>query len=194
MSSSNPMTSNKTTMSAHLTQSLIALSENYIIAHQEKTGALPLVEFDEDWHSPCEQERVDDNVRWKPVQIEGNKTLSFDNVEQALNIKLHDDIKTYFTTIYSESIDTVCEEGALSLLFAWNEDDFSRLQENLIGHVLMKQKLKQEITLFFAVTDEEDIIISVLNENGEVWVERVGCKPHKKIANSLSEFIETLHF
>lgn len=194
MSSSNPMTSNKTAMTAHLTENLIALSENYILAYQEKTGVLPLVEFDDDWRSPCEQERLDDNVYWKPVKIEGDQTLSFDNVEQALNINLHDDIKTYFTTIYSESIDAVCEEGALSLLFAWNEDDFSRLQENIIGHVLMKQKLKQEVTLFFAVTDEEDIIISVLNETGEVWVERVGCKPHKKIANSLNDFIESLHF
>ncbi len=50
--------------------------------------------------------------------------------------------------------------------------DFERLQQNLIGHILMKQKLKQAITLFFAVTDEDDIILSVNNNTGEVWAEK----------------------
>ena len=56
----------------------------------------------------------------------------------------------------------------------------------------MKQRLKQTETVFFAVTDEEDIIISIDNANGEVWVERVGCKPHKKLSDSLANFIEQL--
>jgi SecY interacting protein Syd len=56
----------------------------------------------------------------------------------------------------------------------------------------MKQKLKQAETIFFAVTDEEDMIISLDNISGEVWVERVGCKPHKKLSNSLVEFISQL--
>lgn len=56
----------------------------------------------------------------------------------------------------------------------------------------MKQRLKQDETIFFAVTDEEDMIISVDNNNGEVWVERVGCKPHKKISDSLVEFLRQL--
>jgi SecY interacting protein Syd len=80
----------------------------------------------------------------------------------------------------------------LSLLFAWNKDDFERLQENLIGHILMKRRLKQEETVFFAVTDEEDMIISVDNASGSVWVERVGCKPHKQLSDSLAQFISQL--
>jgi len=56
----------------------------------------------------------------------------------------------------------------------------------------MKQKLKQEVTLFFAITDDENIILSVNNRTGEVWAEKIGCKPHKKIAESLGDFIAGL--
>jgi SecY interacting protein Syd len=87
--------------------------------------------------------------------------------------------------MFSGEITTKSSDGELSLLFAWNEEDFARLQENIIGHIMMKQRLKQAETIFFAVTDEEDIIISVDNATGEVWAERVGCKPHKKVADSL---------
>ncbi len=107
-------------------------------------------------------------------------------------LTLHKDIKSYFTSLYSESLDALCDEGGLSLLFAWNKKDFERLQENLIGHILMKRRLKQQETIFFAVTDEEDIIISLDNATGEIWVERVGCKPHKKLSNSLAQFISQL--
>ena len=53
------------------------------------------------------------------------------------------------------------------------------------------KKMKQE-TVFFAVTDEEDMIISIENATGAVWVERVGCKPHKKLSDSLTQFISQL--
>jgi SecY interacting protein Syd len=56
----------------------------------------------------------------------------------------------------------------------------------------MKQKLKQPLTLFFALTDDENMILSVNNDNGEVWVEKVGCEAHKKVADSLTCFIRML--
>ena len=118
--------------------------------------------------------------------------MSFNNVEQALELNIHPSISCYYTTIYSETIDAKCDQGNLQLLFAWSRADFDRLQQNLIGHILMKQKLDQPVTLFFALTEHEDIMLSVDNQSGEVWVERVGCLPHKKIANSLTEFIATL--
>jgi SecY interacting protein Syd len=36
------------------------------------------------------------------------------------------------------------------------------------------------------------MIISVDNASGEVWVEQVGCKPHKKLSDSLALFISQL--
>lgn len=180
-----------------LTQALLNFSEDYSQYHIEQFGHLPIVERDEEWLSPCEQGSHDaDHNYWQGCAINNDnlpenteKALSFTNVESALNIELHPDIKVYFTTLFSGDIEAKCDEGKLSLLFAWNREDFERLQENIIGHILMKQRLKQDETIFFAVTDEEDMIISLDNNNGQVWVERVGCKPHKKISDSLVEFI-----
>lgn len=163
-------------------------SQNYLQAYKEKFQHLPITEKDKNWLSPCEQgSHQEDYSLWQPVKI--TEQLTFENVESALELTLHDDIKSYFTSIFCDSLDASCLEGELSLLFAWNSDDFSRLQENIIGHILMKGKLKQKITVFIAVTDNEDHIISVDNDSGEVWVEKVGCEPHKKLADSIAEFM-----
>lgn len=176
---------------ANLNKTIVDFSTSYVELYLDKLGHYPLVEADEDWLSPCERERFDDTLnQWQPVII--SESLSFQNVEDALGLSLHPTIKTYFTTIYSESLPATCDHGHLQLLFPWSEADFERLQQNLIGHILMKQKLKQPITLFFAVTDQDDHIITLDNISGEVWVEKVGCKPHKKLANSLIEFIQQI--
>ncbi|MFT5815150.1 MAG: SecY interacting protein Syd [Psychroserpens sp.] len=166
-------------------------SQDYLQAYQHRFEHLPIIHKDEDWASPCEQgEYEEDFSLWHPIKVD--EALTFDNVEAALEIKLHDEIKQYFTAIYSDSLDASFVEGDLSLLFAWNEKDFARLQENIIGHILMKTKLKQKLTIFFAITDDDDHIISLDNETGSVWVEKVGCDPHKKIADTLAEFISQL--
>lgn len=195
------MTSSNQTKT-NLVNVLQQFSAQYIEQYQLVHKHLPLIEHDENWPSPCELALSDDEtinlpplstqVFWRPTLIGKVQELNFDNVESALEIELHEDIKRYFTAQFSESLDASCEEGQLTLLFAWNEADFERLQENLIGHILMKRRLKQAETIFFAVTDEEDMIISVDNDSGAVWVERVGCKPHKKLAESLPQFISTL--
>lgn len=191
------MTSSNQT-NENLVQILQEFSEKYIVEYQQIHACLPIVEQDDEWPSPCEKNATEqkslpeDKVYWQPTAIEKNEELSFDNVESALNLTLHNDIKTYFTLLYSENLDARCDEGELSLLFAWNKKDFERLQENLIGHILMKQRLKQQETVFFAVTDEEDMIISVDNVSGAVWVERVGCKPHKQLSDSLAQFVSQL--
>lgn len=183
----------------NLVDILQQFSTQYINEYKHKHLHLPIIEQDEAWPSPCEISNENsvralstNQIFWQPVNVETGQALNFDNVESALELTLHSDIKTYFTTLYSEGLDARCEEGNLSLLFAWNKDDFQRLQENLIGHILMKQRLKQQETIFFAVTDEEDMIISIDNKTGTVWVERVGCQPHKKLADSLAQFISNL--
>lgn len=189
--------SNLVNVNLNVADTVQQFAEQYISHYQKTHGVLPQVEQDEQWPSACEQSNLESNalldghVFWQPMTI-SNKPLSFDNVESALNITLHEDIKNYFTSIYSESLEAQCDDGKLSLLFAWNEDDFQRLQENIIGHILMKQRLKQPVTVFFAVTDEEDMIISFDNDSGEIWVERVGCKPHKKLTDSIADFIKLL--
>jgi len=174
-----------------LSQCLIEFSQKFMEKHRSIHEQLPLTEVDEQWLSPCVQGKHNEQMDlWKPILITDD--LSFSNVELALELSLHPDICQYFTTIYSDSINAYCSDGLLTLLFPWCEKDFSRLQENIIGHVLMKQKLKQTITIFFAVTDDEDTILSVNNDSGEVWVERIGCEPHKKAADSMKSFIHSL--
>ena len=197
-----------TSTNSHLQQALQLLIRKYIKMHQDTHGHLPTVISDDDWLSPCEAGNSTQGLSyWQPVltsdlvqasDLENTdisvsaEILNFANIESALGLTLHQDIKAYFTYVFSAELEAECDEGALSLLFAWNGEDFQRLQENLIGHILMKQRLKQPLTLFFAVTDEEDMIISLDNTTGEIWVEQVGCKPHKKLSHSLTEFINGL--
>jgi SecY interacting protein Syd len=174
-----------------LSQHLIEFSESFVKKYQSKNGHLPIADVDEQWDSPCIQGKHSELMDlWRPVIIDDK--LSFSNVEQALELTLHEDICHYFSTIYSDSINASCEHGQLTLLFPWCKQDFDRLQENIIGHVLMKRKLKQPITIFFALTDDDDLILSLNNETGEIWVERIGFEPHKKIADSMKNFFACL--
>lgn len=166
-------------------------SQDYLQAYQHRFEHLPITHQVEDWPSPCEQGIHEEEFSlWHPIKLE--EILTFNNVEAALEVTIHHDIKQYFTTMYSDSLDASCAEGDLSLLFAWSAEDFARLQENIIGHILMKTKLKQKLTIFFATTDDDNHIISLDNDTGEIWVEKVGCEPHKKIADTLVEFISQL--
>jgi SecY interacting protein Syd len=78
------------------------------------------------------------------------------------------------------------------LLQVWNEQDFERLLQNLIGHALMKRRLEQPMTLFFAVTDDEDYILSLENDTGRVMLERVGLEPQEMLADNLAQFLSSL--
>jgi len=200
--------SNSLCVKNNLSKVLHQFAKQYISNYQNSHNQLPTIEHDEQWVSLCEQDDIDNKsieknttendydekrfVSWQPVAVTNADKLSFENVESALELSLHPDIKTYFTTIYSEQLNAKTQDGELSLLFAWNKEDFQRLQENLIGHILMKRRLKQAETVFFAVTDEDDMIISMDNDTGAVWVEQVGCKPHKKLSDSIVEFINQL--
>lgn len=166
-------------------------SQDYLQAYESRFQHLPITHMVEDWPSPCEQgTHKEEFSLWRPIKVD--EELTFDNVESALEIVIHEDIKQYFMTIFSDSLDASCAEGDLSLLFAWSAKDFARLQENIIGHILMKTKLKQKLTVFFATTDDDDHILSLDNETGAIWVEKVGCEAHKKVAENLVEFISQL--
>lgn len=173
-------------------EQLEQLFQSFIVEHDKKYQCLPQVAFDVEWLSSCQARTPDEDnfIEWKPVAID--KPLSFDNVETGLNVRLNTQYTEYFTQFYSESVPVHFDNEYLELLFAWNEDDFERLQQNVIGHVLMKRKLKQQITLFFAVTDRDDMIISIHNDTGEIWLEKVGCEPHQKLAGSMNSFLTQL--
>lgn len=161
--------------------------------HYEQTDkGFAEIEHDNQWPSPCELPGAKDGeqVCWQPVKNPEPSTM--ENVDHALELALHPDIKTYYTRYYSGELALTHEKGPVFLLQLWNEDDFARLQENIIGHVLMKRRLKQQITIFFALTDDENLMISMKNDSGEIWLESVGREPHLKLADSMAEFLDGL--
>lgn len=159
----------------------------------QKTSHISLeIEYDEQWPSPAILvNSPEGNVsQWRPViQSEDN---SLQALNQGLDIEVNPQLEAYYTRYWSDNLNASALQGGLQLLFPWNEDDFVRLQENLIAHVLMKRRLGQRDTLFFAVTDEEDFVLSILNETGEVVLEQVGKEPKETLAADLSSFLASL--
>lgn len=150
-----------------------------------------LTERDKVLPSPCELEpQGDDLVYWQPVRQQ--PVLDFTAVEQALELTLHPDIKTYYGVYFGGGLAAEHAEGKLLLLMPWHEADCDRLKENIIGHILMKRRLRQRETVFFAVTDDENVMVSVLNATGEIYAESVGKEVKHKLADSLADFLQQL--
>lgn len=70
--------------------------------------------------------------------------------------------------------------------------DFTRLQENLIGHLITQKRRRLTPTLFIASLDSEFEIISVDNINGQVILETLGQTTRRVLAGSLIEFLQQL--
>ncbi|MBT0585025.1 SecY-interacting protein [Alteromonas oceanisediminis] len=175
-----------------MSEKLNCALDGFIHGYIDKAEAGLVIAYDEDFPSRCIVAAATDgeNVLWQPVlQTENNH---FDNVQSALDLTLNTEYTAFFTRYWSDHLHASAPDGELTLLQVWNQDDFERLQQNLIGHVLMKRRLKQPETLFFALTDQEDIIISVENTTGNVVVEQVGKRPHRTLAPSLAEFLGSL--
>lgn len=173
------------------------------------------VAYEANWPSPCLEQTATigalapsegEMVSWAPKMqnrtqdemYEGTqgrmqeRQNSFENVENAMSLSLHPDFCEFFTRYYSANFTATAEQGQCELLQVWNDEDFEGLQQNLIGHLLMKQRLKQAPTLFFGLTDEEDFILSIINDTGEVALEQVGKEPQQIVAPNLAAFLASL--
>lgn len=192
------------------TKTLAQSLDNFMVKVVELNSANPeqtALEYDKDWTSECitSSDEAQSMVFWQPLQranvapantagsgSTSADAASFSNVEEALDIKLNEDFCEYFTRYYSADICAQAQQGNCELLQVWNDDDFARLQENTIGHILMKRRLGQPETLFFGLTDEEDFILVIDNQSGAVMLEQVGCVPTKTLAPDLATFIDGL--
>ncbi|MCY7294336.1 SecY-interacting protein [Alteromonas sp. a30] len=161
------------------------------IARYEEEGVPLKVDCDDSWLSPCCTTTMVDGVCvWQPVRHD--VSVDFSQVEKGMDMRIHQDFQDYFCTYWADHLNARASQGDLQLLMVWNEDDFIRLQENLIAHLLMKRRLGQRDTLFFAQTEDDNYILSVLNETGEVILEPVGQEPKKVIASDLATFLRGL--
>jgi len=93
----------------------------------------------------------------------------FERLSDALEIKVHPDLISYFSSYWSNHIPATSKDGDLELLQVWNQDDMERLRSNLLGHALDKKKRKHELSFFFAVTTSEDGMLCINNNSGEIW-------------------------
>ena len=140
--------------------------------------------------SPCALEDRDQRVLWQPQPFSLPPTL--DAVERAIDIQLQPSVTDFYTAQFAGDMQATFGENQLTLLQVWSEEDFLRLQENLIGHLVMQRRLRQSPTLFIATTDSEEEIISLSNLSGEVILEQPGRKQRAVLAENLEIFLKSL--
>jgi SecY interacting protein Syd len=184
-----------------MSNSLVENFDSFVNAYIDLAGDNDrqlLTEYDADWFSPClllgKEQLADvadgEQTAWRPMLQPASSHLG--DLAKALEIEIHPQLETLFCRYYGHDLPATTERGDLDILQAWNQDDFERLQKNLISHVLMKRRLKQPETLFFATTDQEDFIISVDVASGNVMLEQVGKVPKEVLADDLNSFIKSL--
>ncbi|MNY46561.1 SecY interacting protein Syd [compost metagenome] len=109
-----------------------------------------------------------------------------------MDIVVQPAVHAFYTTQFAGDMRARFASETLTLLQTWSEDDFQRVQENLIGHLVTQKRLKLAPTLFIATLDSELDVIAVCNLNGEVIKETLGTRKREILAPSLAEFLTQL--
>lgn len=180
-------------MSTEVRAALDRLLRRYVEHCQRMDGSLPVQEHDPAWPSQCQvgAPDADGMICWRPR--ERQTTADFGGLERALDVEIHPDVKSFYGSYWGSAMELQAEEGGVTLIQVWNDDDFDRLVENVLGHAMAKQRIKAPLTIFIACTDEGEHILSVENHTGRVVLEEPGSPPSREISPSLAEFLERLN-
>ncbi len=166
------------------------LTQNYVDLWQQNSGFPPASYELYGIPSPCISRTGDNVVYWLPQPFTGRDKL--EKVEKAMGIIIRPELHDYFTTQYAGDMQVRFDSLNFSLIQIWSEEDFIRLQENMIGHLVTQKRLKLTPTLFIGTTESENDIISVCNLSGEVILETFGQKKREVLADNLSLFLTKL--
>ena len=179
-------------MTSETKSALDRLLRRYVESCERATGELPTVQHDAAWPSPCQAgpPDADGRIHWEPR--ERDTAADFGGLERALDVTIHPDIKSFYGSFWAGTLELAAEEGGLTLIQVWNHDDFERLVENIIGHAMAKQRARSPLTVFIAVADEGEFMLSVDNESGSVVLEEPGSPPTREVSPSLAEFLNRL--
>lgn len=171
-------------------QALREFTQRYVACWQQQYGHAPVSEELYGIASPCIIESRADQVLWLPQAFRPWATL--EKVEKALEIKLQPDSHAYYTQQYAGDMLAQFGKHRLTLLQVWSEDDFTRLQENLIGHLVTQKRLNISPTLFLATTESEMAMISLCNVSNNVVLEQFGTDKRELLSTSLGHFLDAL--
>ncbi len=153
---------------------------------------LPRQPFDAQWVSPCQEgpPGPDGSIAWRPRRR--LEPPDWGGLERALGAALHPDVADYYGSYWSDCIPVRAQQGGAMLIQVWNERDFERLVENLLGHALQKMRRREPLTLFVGCTDESELTLCVDNASGAVLLEQPGQAPLRQLAPDLAGFLAGL--
>ncbi|MCA2014475.1 SecY-interacting protein [Vibrio tritonius] len=175
---------------ASIDKALSLFCQRYVAQCQQQLGHLPADADLVGLASPCISETTAECVFWQPVQRE--QQADFSNVERAIELTLHEDVIAFYGSQYSADMPAVWHGQPLTLLQVWSDDDFERLQENILGHLVMQRRLKHKPTVFIAAAEDEMQVISVCNLTGQVLLETLGSGEREMLAPTLEVFLSQL--
>lgn len=177
-------------MAHSVAEALFEFSQRYLDAYQTKYQHLPENEELAQWVSPCVEQRLANSVYWKPVARE--VTADFANVENGIEIALHEDAHLFYGSQYSADMQATWRGHWLNLLQVWSDEDFERLQENILGHLVMQRRLKLKPTVFIATTEDEMQVVSICNLTGNIILEQVGTAKREVLTEDIESFLQQL--
>ena len=179
-------------MSSEVDIALGRLFQRYVDHCQRINGTLPTQSHDPAWVSPCQvgEPDADGMIQWQPTKR--SRSADFGGLEHALEVEIHPDIKSFYGCYWADVMKLETREGGLTLIQIWNEADFDRLVENILGHAMAKQRIKAPLTVFIATTDEGEHMLSVDNASGRVVLEEPGSLPAREVSPSLAQFLDRL--
>lgn len=153
----------------------------YVAAVQRRHNRLPSVPHDSEWPSLAIVRTEGDEAFWQPTRR--HDPLTFDGLSRALEIDIPEACAAFYGRYWSASIPVIWGERPFELLQLWNDEDQNNLMHNLLGHSLEKKRVREPLTLFFALVDDARFL-SIDLASGAVMLEEIdGPRPEEVAAD-----------